>query len=225
MSQPVILFDINETVLNLNMLKPKFKQYLGDECYMNTWFYMLLHASTVCLATDVKTNFKSLALSSLKSLATRLDTPLADDALSDILNTLASLPAHNDIKPALTKLRAAGFTLIAFSNSSSNLLASQLTHAGLSDYFDDAISVESIGTFKPSKSAYQYAVDKLNMPADNIRLVAAHDWDTHGALSAGLNAAFIDRFGAQYNALYKKPDITASTMDCLTEKIIKKSIL
>ena len=221
MHQRVILFDINETVLNLSILKPKFKQYFGDERYMDTWFSMLLHSSTVCLATDVKTDFKRLALAALESLAGRIDITQANDDCNNILNTLANLPAHNDIKPALTTLRAAGFTLIAFSNSSSSLLSSQLTNAGLDEYFDDAISVESAGTFKPSKNAYQYAVNKLNVPASFIRLVAAHDWDTHGALCAGLKAAFIDRLSAPYNPLYKKPDITACTMENIADKIIK----
>jgi len=221
MNHQVILFDINETVLNLSILKPTFKQYFRDENHMDRWFSMLLHSSTVCLVTDVKTDFKSLALAALKSIAGRLALTLSDEEYANILNTLASLPAHSDIKPALVKLRAAGFTLIAFSNSSSSLLSSQLTNAGLNEYFDDAISVESAGTFKPSNNAYQYAVNKLAVPAKDIRLVAAHDWDTHGALSAGLKAAFIDRFGAPYNPLYITPDIIASTMEGIAEQIIK----
>ena len=221
MHQHVILFDINETVLNLTILKPKFKQYFGDERYMDTWFSMLLHSSTVCLTTNIKTDFKSLALAALQSLAGRIGITLLDDDCNNILSTLANLPAHNDIKPALTKLRSAGFTLIAFSNSSSSLLSSQLTNAGLDEYFDDAISVESAGTFKPSKSAYQYAVDKLSVPASAIRLVAAHDWDTHGALCAGLKAAFVDRFSAPYNPLYNKPDIVDFSMKGIAEQIIK----
>jgi len=221
MNQRVILFDINETVLNLNVLKPKFKQYLGDENYMDTWFSMLLHSSTVCLITQVKTDFKSLAVAALESLAGRLAISISGEVCNDMLGTLACLPAHNDVKPALTKLRNTGFTLIAFSNSSTSLLQSQLTNAGLLEYFDETISVESAGTFKPSNDAYQYAVTKLGVPARDIRLVASHDWDTHGALSAGLKAAFINRFGAAYNPLYIKPDIIECTMEKIAEQIIK----
>jgi 2-haloacid dehalogenase len=217
-----ILFDINETVLNLNILRPKFALYLGNENFMDTWFFMLLHSSTVCLATEVKTDFSRLALATLKSLAGRLGKTLSDEHYDDILSTFSNLPTHDDIEPALTKLRNVGFKLIAFSNSSASLLKSQLINSGLVNYFDDAISVESAGTFKPSLSGYQYAIKKLSMPPNNIRLVATHDWDTHGALCAGLKAAFINRFKGPYNPLYKMPDITGKSMEEIAELIIKK---
>ncbi len=222
MPQNVILFDINETVLNLAILKPKFKHYFGDEKHMDTWFSMLLHSSTVCLITEVKTDFKSLAEAALYSLAGKLKLSLPSGGCNDLLNTLADLPAHTDIKPSLTKLHSAGFKLVAFSNSSLTLLSSQLGNAGLNEYFDDAISVESAGTFKPAAEAYKFALEKLHVPTSHVRLVAAHDWDTHGALSAGLQAAFIDRFTAPYNPAYKKPDINANTMNDIAEEIIKK---
>lgn len=38
MPTQTILFDINETVLDLRILKPKFRQYLGDESHMSTLF-------------------------------------------------------------------------------------------------------------------------------------------------------------------------------------------
>lgn len=56
-------------------------------------------------------------------------------------------------------------------------------------------------------------------PAD-LRLVATHDWDTHGALSAGLMAAYIDRSGAPYGPHYLRPDIEADTMTAIAHKII-----
>ncbi|OBT13932.1 haloacid dehalogenase, type II [Vibrio sp. UCD-FRSSP16_10] len=222
MPTQVILFDINETVLDLSVLKPKFLHYFADEHYMNTWFAMLLHSSTVCLVTEVKTDFKSLALASLHSLASRLGKPLSDEGCSDILSTMANLPAHHDIKPALTALKQAGFKLVAFSNSSTALLQSQLSNADLIEYFDDVISVESAATFKPSAKAYQYAVDTLALPPSEICLVATHDWDTHGALSCGLKAAFIERLSAFYNPHYQTPDIIGTDMEEIAQQIITK---
>lgn len=217
MPQKVILFDINETVLNLGQLKPKFEQYFGNELFLDTWFSMLLHSSTVCL----KTNFKDLAVASLNALAGRLGKSLTSEQCSDVISTLANLPVHDDIKPALVLLRGAGFKLVAFSNSSETLLKSQLKNAGLTEYFDNAISVENAKTFKPSEDAYKYAVEKLNVAPHNMTLVAAHDWDTHGALCAGLDAAFLDRFYAPYNPTYKKPAIIGNTMSEIGDKLME----
>ncbi|MCK8073478.1 MULTISPECIES: haloacid dehalogenase type II [Gammaproteobacteria] len=217
-----ILFDINETVLDLNRLKPKFNHYFGSEDYMTTWFSMLLHSSTVCLVTTVHSDFKSLALTALKALAGRLDKSISDEGYQDILSTLAALPAHEDVKPAMDMLKLSGFRLVALSNSSTKLLNSQLSFAGLKDYFDDTISVEQANTFKPSKSAYLFALQQLQIAPSQARLVATHDWDTHGALSAGLKAAYINRSGAPYNSYYLMPDIVSNSMIEIAQQIMEK---
>ncbi|NLS14805.1 haloacid dehalogenase type II [Vibrio sp. SM6] len=222
MPTQTILFDINETVLDLSILKPKFHTHFGNEAYMSTWFAMLLHSSTVCLVTNTTSNFKTLALSALQALAGRLDRIMPDEHYEDILSTFSRLPAYHDIKPAMTMLKDADFKLVAFSNSSSALLQSQLTFAGLNDYFDDIISVEQASTFKPAKEAYQFALQQLCIKPSQARLVATHDWDTHGALSAGLKAAYIRRAGSTYNPHYLLPDITADNMGDIVQFIITK---
>ena len=220
MKQRTILFDINETVLNLSILRPKFRSIFGDECFTDTWFSMLLHASTVSLITDVKTDFSSLAKIMLEALAARTGVQLSGAETDDILGGFSSLPAHSDIKPALSRLRSEGFRVVAFSNSSLSLITNQIHNAGLDEYFDEVLSVEEACTFKPSQKAYQFASTQLGQPKDKLRLVATHDWDTHGAMSAGLEAAYVNRSGATYNPLYKKPEICGSTMNEVVEKII-----
>ena len=46
MPRDTILFDINETILNLTSLKPKFKAAFGDEGVTATWFSSSLRMST-----------------------------------------------------------------------------------------------------------------------------------------------------------------------------------
>lgn len=218
--QQTILFDINETVLDLADLKPKFKALFGHENYTATWFSMLLHSSTVCLATNVKSDFASLARIALQSLALKQKVELSDTQITNVLSTFASLKPHPDIEPALAMLREAGFGIVALSNSSQALLETQITNTGLAGYFDQLISVESAGTFKPSVNAYLYAASVLDTDVINLRLVATHDWDTHGALSAGLKAAYINRSSALYNPLYLKPDVLGANMSDIAEQII-----
>ena len=220
MKQTTILFDINETVLNLASLRPKFNAAFGDEHYTDTWFAMLLHTSTVSMITDVKTDFAMLAKISLQTLAAKLNIQLTPETIADILGGFSSLIAHQDIKPALSKLRNAGFKVVALSNSSTSLITKQIHNATLSEYFDDIISVEQAGTFKPSHEAYQFAAQTLAQDAEQLRLVATHDWDTHGAMCAGLKAAYINRSGALYNPLYHQPEIYESTMQAVVDKII-----
>jgi 2-haloacid dehalogenase len=220
MPRDTILFDINETILNLTSLRPKFKTAFGDEGVTATWFSMLLHTSTVCVLTDVKTDFATLAGAMLDTIAARLGVVLSDVARGEILGGFASLAPHADVKPALTRLRSAGYRTAAFTNSSLNLVTSQINNAGLTKYYDDIVSVEETGSFKPDAKAYRFVAERLNRPIGELRLVATHDWDTHGALTAGMLAAYIDRSGAPYHPLYHRPDVYAATMDDVVEQII-----
>jgi 2-haloacid dehalogenase len=222
MPRDTILFDINETILNLTSLRPKFKTAFGDEGVTATWFSMLLHTSTVCVLTDVKTDFATLAGAMLDTIAARLGVVLSDEARGEILGGFASLTPHADVKPALTRLRSAGYRTAAFTNSSLNLVTSQINNAGLTKYYDDIVSVEETGSFKPDAKVYRFVAERLNRPIGELRLVAAHDWDTHGALTAGMLAAYIDRSGAPYHPLYHRPDIYAATMEDVVEQIIAR---
>lgn len=220
MQRDTILFDINETVLDLSDLRPKFEAAFGDAQVTATWFAMLLHSSTVCALTEVKTDFASLAGAMLDTLAGRLGVVLTHEKRTDILGGFAHLPPHADVQPALARLRAAGYRTVAFSNSSLSLVRSQVENAGLSADFDAVVSVEASGSFKPDAKAYRFVAEQVERPLDELRLVATHDWDTHGALSAGMLAAYIDRSGAPYHPLYRRPDVYASSMSEVVDQIL-----
>ena len=222
MPRDTILFDINETVLDLSSLKPKFRAAFGDEAVMATWFSMLLHTSTVCVLTDIKTEFATLAGVMLDTIAERRGVELSGVMRDEILGGFSSLPPHADIKPALSRLRSAGYRTVAFTTSSLTLVSSQIDNAGLTDYYDEIVSVEETGSFKPDPRVYEFVAKRINRPIAELRLVATHDWDTHGALSAGMHAAYIDRSGAPYHPLYHRPDIFATAMDDVVEQILAR---
>lgn len=221
MSRNTILFDINETVLNLNRLKPKFKAAFGDESAMTIWFSTLLHSSTVCALTGIKSGFATLASDVLDNVAARRGVILSASSRQIILSTFANLAPHEDIKSALTQLRENGYRTIAFSNSSLDLITTQIQNSGLSAYFDEVVSVEETGSFKPDPKVYQYVADQLEQPISTLRLVATHDWDTHGAMSAGMLSAYIDRSGAPYHPQYIQSPIMATNMNDIVSQIIE----
>jgi 2-haloacid dehalogenase len=220
MVRNTILFDINETVLNLNILEPKFKAVFGDGAFQKIWFSMLLHSSTVCALTGVKSTFATLAADTLDNLAVMKEIHLTESSRQDILATFANLSAHKDIKPALTKLRNNGYRTVAFSNSSTELITQQIQNAGLAPFFDQIISVEETGSFKPDPKVYQFAAEYLQQPIKTLRLVATHDWDTHGAMSAGMLSAYINRSGLPYHPQYIQPTINMDNMGQIVSKII-----
>lgn len=222
MGRDTILFDINETILDLSSLGPMFKAAFGGEGASAIWFSDLLHSSTVCALTGVKTDFTSLAGMMLDRLGERFGVSISVSVRDEILGGFAHLPAHDDVKAALRRLHSADYRTVAFSNSSTSLIEQQIQNAGLTDYFDDIVSVERSGTFKPDARAYKYVADYLGRPVGDLRLIATHDWDTHGAMVAGLMAAYIDRSGVPYHPLYRKPDVCSETLEGVVDQILEQ---
>ncbi|CAM4447798.1 haloacid dehalogenase type II [Vibrio agarivorans] len=212
MQTQTILFDINETVLDLSSLKTEFTTVFGSEEALSLWFARLLHTSNVCIVTGVTSDFASLASSMIDNLATHYKVDVSEEQRSLLLQGFASLQPYPDIKPALTKLRQSGFRTIAFSNSSQSLIERQIEQAGLLEHFDEIVSVESTGSFKPDPKVYHFVAKQLQRSPQQLLLVATHDWDTHGAMSCGFNAAFIERSNAFYHPLYRQPDVRGKDM-------------
>lgn len=215
-----VLFDINETTLDLEPLRPRFASAFKSEIALAEWFGRLLQASTVCALTGVKTSFRDLAAAGLDRSAALFGVSLAAEAKDELLTGFSDLQAHPDVIPALRELRRSGRRTVAFSNSSSSLLARQIEGAGLEAHFDALISVEEVGSFKPDARVYRYATEKMDRPPDEVRLVAAHDWDVHGALSAGLLGAFIARSSIPYHPAYRRPTVEARSMSEVVAKIL-----
>jgi hypothetical protein len=86
--------------------------------------------------------------------------------------------------------------------------------------FDEIVSVEETGSFKPARKVHEFVAKRMNRPVGELRLFATHDWDTHGAMTAGMQAAYIDRSGIPYHPLYRQPDVCASFLDALVELIL-----
>jgi 2-haloacid dehalogenase len=216
----VIVFDVNETLLDLKVLRPHFERLFGDQAVIQQWFALLLHSSLVSTLADDYHDFGSLAGAALETLATRHEVSLKDSDRSAIVRGMEQLPPHPDVKDSLERLRSAGFRLATLTNSSRRMVREQMDNANLSEYFDMRLSVDEVRRFKPAPEVYHMAAAKLGVRNEEVRLVAAHDWDVFGALRAGCAGAFVARGGRTYHPLYQSPDIAGPDMKAVTEQIL-----
>lgn len=217
----VIVFDVNETLLDLNALAPEFERVFGAADTAKTWFAQLLQNALVATVTATYHDFGVLAGAALGTVAQQRGVSLSNADKDHILTKVRNLPPHDDVRPSLERLRAAGFRLATLTNSPYETLHEQLEHAGLRELFDAALSVDEVGLFKPHKKVYEMAAAKLGVSVGDIRMVAAHAWDTTGAIRAGCKAAFLARPGKVLGALDETPDIVADTLFAVVEQIIE----
>ena len=215
-----VFFDMNETLLNLSLLKKSFDKYFDDSYVLKYWFTKLLHSSTVMGSMQEYKNFAELAEVVLESIFYEHGKQLTVDIKIEILGSFRKLPAYDDVNEALEILRKNNIKIIAVSNSSLEMIKEQLTNAGIIDLFDAYYSVDSVKNYKPFKDIYQYVAHKENTSLSDIMMVATHDWDLFGAKKAGLSTAYVERKREIYNPYYIQPDIKKSNLIELAEEII-----
>ncbi|MDV7186539.1 haloacid dehalogenase type II [Lutibacter sp. TH_r2] len=204
----VIIFDVNETLLNMAPLKKSVGEALnGREDLLPLWFSTMLHYSLVETVTENYHHFGEIGTAALIMVAETQGIAITyKNAKESIVTPLRSLPAHTDVLPGLKKLSESGFGIVSLTNSSAKGVETQFKNAGLTKYFDNRYTIETIQKYKPHLDTYAMVIKDLGLKPEEVLMVAAHAWDLAGAKKAGLQTAFIKRPGKVLYPNVEKPD-------------------
>lgn len=216
-----IVFDVNETLLDLGALDDLFARHFADASVRRLWFAQVLQSALVSTILDEYRDFGVMGGAALEMVAARSGKALSFEASREILDAMRSLPAHPEAQSALLLLKEYGFRLATLTNSSPTMIESQLESSGLARLFDATLSVDRVRKFKPARVVYDMAARELGKDPADLWLVAAHNWDTTGAMSAGWNAAFVQRPGMVLGPLDKRPQVVGKDLEEVAAGLIK----
>lgn len=219
-SKPVLVFDVNETLLDMTPLKKSVNELLADEQGFRIWFGMLLHHSLVDNCIHEYHDFSTIAAATLSMAATSMNRKVNEDEIKEALSKIKTLEAYPDVMKGLKRLKDYGFRLVTLTNSPENMLKQQIINSNLTDFFEQTLSIDSLKMYKPLPETYQWAAKKLAVQPENIIMIAAHGWDIAGAEKAGLRTAFIAREGQSLYPLATKPDYEATDILGLANLLI-----
>lgn len=210
----VIIFDVNETLLDLAPLKASVGQALGGrEEFLPLWFSTMLHYSLVETLSGNYHSFGEIGTAALMMVAETQGIEITyDKAKASIVTPLRSLPPHPDVAAGLRKLKEQGFLIVSLTNSSSVGVATQMENAGLTELFTKRYSVDSLRKYKPHPDTYQMVLDDLGIAAGDALMVAAHAWDLAGAKHVGLQTAYIARPGKTLYPNVDRPDYVVNDL-------------
>ena len=82
------------------------------------------------------------------------------------------------------------------------------------------ISVGEVYRWKPAVLVYLYAAEVLDVPPERMAMVAAHDWDCHGAKRAGLTTGWVSRKSGGYGAPFEPPDVVGDDLTEVAGKLL-----
>ena len=103
------------------------------------------------------------------------------------------LPPHSDVKEGLSRLKASGFRMFAFSNGRAEDVSSLLKHADIEGYFEGIVSTDGVKSFKPNPKVYAYFLLQSGSSGSEAWLISSNPFDIIGAIHAGMRAAWVKR--------------------------------
>jgi 2-haloacid dehalogenase len=211
----VVAFDVIETLMSIEPLRERLTAAGQPPHLLEAWYTRTLRDGMALSATGDYVAFTDVAESALRGLT---NYSLSDEQVAQIMAGFAELPAFPDAVPAITTLTEAGLRVACLTNGSAYLASSFVNRSGLGALVDRVITVGEVFRWKPAGVVYRYAAEVMDVPAERMALVAAHDWDCHGAKRAGLTTGWVSRKSGGYGAPFAPPDVVG---DDLTEVVSK----
>jgi 2-haloacid dehalogenase len=216
----VLVFDVNETLLDLSGLDAPFQHVFGHPEARQEWFRQMLQSALVSTVTGPYADFSTIGRSALQMTAARRGVQLTTDDRQTILEAMRRLPPHPEVVESLERLQQAGFRMAALSNGAPDALHDQMVHAELDGFFEEILSVDAVRRLKPAPEPYHMTAQTLDVDVASLCMVAAHAWDVGGAMRAGATAAFVARPGAVLDPLLPAPDIVGPDLAQVADQLI-----
>jgi 2-haloacid dehalogenase len=221
---PMVVFDVNETLLDLETMTPIFERIFRERLAMRLWFANLILYSEALTLAKVYVPFTEIGGAVLQMLAAVRGIEIRETDKKELTEKFSTMPPHPEVPAALQKLRAAGFRLFTLTDNLLEVQGRQLEHGGIIDLFDRRFSVDiaEVRRHKPAPEAYAYVERQLQVASSELFLIASHTWDTLGAVAAGWGAALIKRPGNDVLPVGPQPDLVGADLDDVANQLIRR---
>jgi len=219
---PLIVFDVNETLLDLETMDPTFERIFADKGAMRPWFANFIMYSAALTVAGQYVPFTDIGAAVMKMLADTRGIRITDADKRELTEKFSTMPPHAEVPAALRKLRKAGFRLFTLTDNLLEVQTRQLQHGGIADLFERRFSADGVKHHKPSREAYAYVERELGARPSDFCLIACHTWDTLGAVAAGWQAALIKRTGNDVLGVGPQPHMVGNDLNDVADQLIAR---
>jgi 2-haloacid dehalogenase len=212
----VVAFDVIETLMSLEPLRARLTEAEQPPHLLEAWYTRTLRDGIALSSTGDYVPFSEVAEASLRAIT---GYSISDEQVAQVMAGFSELPAFPDAVPAVTRLCDAGIRVACLTNGSAYQTSSFVNRSGLGPLVDRVICVGDVFRWKPAPVVYLYAAEMLDVPPERMALVAAHDWDCHGAKRAGLITGWVSRKSG-YGAQFAPPDVTGEDLTEVAARLL-----
>jgi len=164
-------------------------------------------------------DFWAVTEAALRFAVRRLGLTAGEDEIRALMEAYLSLRTFPEVTAALARLGGAPLGML--SNGSPRMLEAAVRSSGLVGVFQHVLSVDAVGTYKPSPEVYALGPRAFGLPAADILFVSSNAWDVAGAKAFGFQVCWCNRFGAEMDSLGVLPDYEVERLDRIPERLAR----
>jgi 2-haloacid dehalogenase len=218
-----IVFDCNETLLDLTTMSPVFQRLFGESGAMRLWFRQLITYSQALTIADFYAPFTDIGGAVLEMMASSRGVKITVSDRQELTDRFATMPPYPDVPEGLRRLKSAGFHLFTLTDNTAAISGRQLTHGGIVDLFDRRFSVDDTAKrHKPAPEAYAEVARELGASPSDMCMIACHTWDTIGVQAAGWEAGLIKRVNNELLDTAAQPQYVGKDLNEVADQIIAR---
>ena len=218
-----LAFDVYGTLIDVGGLVHELEYVAGEnaEGFGSLWREKQLEYSFRRGLMQSYENFSICTRQALDYACLQYQLDLTTKQKAQLLDFYSRLPLFDDVLEGLDSLQEQGVKLYAFSNGSVQAVDNLLSNAGIRDKFLDTISADEIKTFKPNPAVYDHFLKRSNASKAHAWLVSSNPFDVIGAISAGLNGAWIKRSSGQiFDPWGVEPTVTLKSLLDIKDQLV-----
>ena len=139
------------------------------------------------------------------------------DLRQRLLDLYWELEAFEEVPGMLKRLKEGHMQVAILSNGSPAMLTGAVQSAGIGEYLDDVLSVESVGIFKPDKRVYDLVGGRFGCEASEVLFVSSNGWDAAAGAGYGFETAWVNRAGEPMDQLPWRPGHVLTDLNAIPE--------
>src|SRR6201992_1923786 len=113
----VLIFDVNETLIDFESMNPLFERVFGDKRVLREWLgHLIMYSMTLTLSGLYK-DYWAVGGGLFSMVGSIHNIDITDQDIEALKNGMKTMPAHGDSEEGLSKLRDAGFRMVTLTNS------------------------------------------------------------------------------------------------------------
>ena len=209
----MFVFDAYGTLLDVDAAAREAASEPGMEALKENWLPIAkgwrerqLRYSWLCSMMGQYDDFWELTTRALDATLKEYALASDDKVRARLLSLYSELSAYEEVPEVLANLKAAGHKLAVLSNASPSMLVKALEAAGISDWFDELLSVDVLKCYKPTPAVYQLVTERFDCKPSDVTFFSSNNWDVSGAGAFGFRTIWVNRTGAAWDKLPGKPD-------------------